>query len=104
VASSTSRFPQAVHAKGFIFGFEVTRARLDVGADILNLFHPTALRVILSVGSNGLPWSHQQNKEFKELVHKKTCHAEMNCIEGTTSVVSAKESKKLAALAARGRF
>jgi hypothetical protein len=51
-------------------GFEVTRAELDVGADILNLLHPTALKVILSVGSMYCPWVTASDKEFKELVHK----------------------------------
>jgi hypothetical protein len=56
--------------KASFSGFEDTRARLDVGADILNLFHPTAIRVILSVGSMDCPWVTTNNKEFKELVHK----------------------------------
>jgi hypothetical protein len=51
-------------------GFEVKKARLDVGADILSLLHPTALRVILSVGLCDCPWVTTSNKEFKELVHK----------------------------------
>ena len=51
-------------------GFEVTKARLDVGADILSLLHPTALRVILSVGSMDCPWVTTSNKEFKELTDK----------------------------------
>jgi hypothetical protein len=56
--------------KASLPNFEVTRARLEVGTDILSLFHPTALRVILSVGSMTCPWVTTSNKEFRELVHK----------------------------------
>jgi hypothetical protein len=55
-------------------GFEVTRAELDVGPDIWSLLHPTALRVILSVGSMSCPWVTASHKEFNELVHKHATH------------------------------
>ena len=51
-------------------GFETTTVELEVGRDLLNLFHPTALRVILSVGSMDCPWVTTSNKEFKGLAHK----------------------------------
>jgi hypothetical protein len=51
-------------------GFEVTTAELEVGTDVLSLFHPTALRVILALPGVNCPWVSTSNKEFKELAHK----------------------------------
>jgi hypothetical protein len=50
-------------------GFESTTAELEVGRDLLSLFHPTALRVILSLPGFNCPWVTTSNKEFKELAH-----------------------------------
>jgi hypothetical protein len=52
-------------------GFEITRAKLNVGRDVSSVFHPTTLRVILALGSMGCPWVTTSNKEFKQLVHKR---------------------------------
>jgi hypothetical protein len=64
--------------KASFSGFEVTRARLDVGADILNLFHPTALRVILSVGSMDCPWSQPATRNSKNSFTNMPCGNELH--------------------------
>ena len=50
-------------------GFESTTAELEVGRDIANLVHPTALKVILALPGVNCPWVTSSNKEFKEPVH-----------------------------------
>jgi len=80
--------------KASFSGFEVTRARLDVGADILNLFHPTALRVILSVGSMDCPWSQPATRNSKNSFTNMPCGNEL-ALKGHDFSRSAKESKKL---------
>jgi Carboxypeptidase regulatory-like domain len=49
--------------------FGITTTELEVGTDVLSLFHPTALRVILALPGMNCPWVTKSNKEFKELVH-----------------------------------
>jgi hypothetical protein len=51
-------------------GFETTNAELGVRPDLLSIFHSSALKVILVVGSLDCPWVTTSNKEFKEYVKK----------------------------------
>jgi hypothetical protein len=53
-------------------GFEVTTAELEVGRDIANLFHPTALRVILALPGMNCPWVTTSNKELEQMVRSRS--------------------------------
>jgi Carboxypeptidase regulatory-like domain len=67
------RFKLNVQSGSYTFmaelrGFEVTSAELEVGRDIANLFHPTALRVILALPGMNCPWVTTSNKELMRMV------------------------------------
>jgi hypothetical protein len=47
--------------------FETTRAELDIGEDVISIFHPTALRIILALHGMNCPWVTANKKEFNLL-------------------------------------